>query len=371
MAKYILYLTVRQSHYAAKYQSQVLAWQELGYNCQQIDLQSSADISSSLHQQIAQADLVYIRQELALIKLWRKLRPHIVNKPYIVEIPTPLHIYFQEIKNSTQIANWKKNIFFIWLIKRQIADILSLSKMIIEFAEELSPLVLKYKKRIYLWQNGVNLPKLYGTSSYQLFNHATIDNFCQHKQLNLIMVANLADYHGLDRLILGLAKYYQTKTPEIAVRVTIVAGENAALNSNKQLVNQLALNKHISFAGYNASSELFQLYQVTNIAIGPIASYRKNLFQASSLKLREYALFGLPSIIDHHDYDLSSKDYILQIPSDNAPVDVNQLINFYQHLIKTYNHELPNIISDYAQNNLLWTHKVKQLELILKQNNLI
>ncbi len=370
MAKNILYLTVRQSHYAAKYQSQVLAWQELGYNCQQIDLKSSADISPSLQQQIAQADLIYIRQELALIKFWQKLRPYLISKPYLVEIPTPLHIYFQEIKNSTQIAKWKKNIFFIWLIKRQIADILSQSKMIIEFAEELSPLVLAHKERIYLWQNGVNLPKLYG-NSYQVFNRAAIDNFYQYKQLNLIMVANLADYHGLDRLILGLAKYYETKTPEIVVQVTVVAGENAALNSSKQLVNQLALNKHISFAGYNAYSELFQLYQGANIAIGPIASYRKNLFQASSLKLREYALFGLPSIIDHHDYDLSSKDYILQIPSDNAPVDVNHLINFYQHLIKTYNHELPTIISDYAQNNLLWTHKVKQLERVLKQNNLI
>ena len=198
--KYILYLTVRQSHYAAKYQSQVMAWQELGYDCQQIDLQSSSDISSSLQQQIAQADLIYIRQELALIKLWQKLRPYLIGKPYIVEIPTPLHIYFQEIKNSTQIAKWKKNAVFLWLIKRQIADILSQSKMIIEFAEELSPLVLAHKERIYFWQNGVNLPKLYG-NNYQVFNRAAIDNFYQYKQLNLIMVANLADYHGLDRLI--------------------------------------------------------------------------------------------------------------------------------------------------------------------------
>lgn len=371
MAKYILYLTVRQSHYSAKYQSQVMAWQELGYDCQQIDLQSSANISSSLQQQITKADLIYIRQELALIKFWHKLRPYLINKPYIVEIPTPLHIYFQEIKNSTQIAKWKKNTFFIWLIKRQITDILSQSKMIIEFAEELSPLVLKYKKRIYLWQNGVNLPQLYGSSEYQLFNHTAIDNFCQHKQLNLIMVANLANYHGLDRLLFGLAKYYNSKTPEIVVQVTVVAGENASLNSSKQLVNQLALDKYISFVGYNTHDELFRFYQVTNVAIGPIASYRKNLFQASSLKLREYALFGLPSIIDHHDYDLSSKDYILQIPSDNTPVNINQIITFYQGLIDNYSHKLPVIISEYASNNLLWTHKIKQLELILKQNGLI
>ncbi len=368
--KYILYLTVRQSHYAAKYQSQVMAWQELGYDCQQIDLQSSSDISSSLQQQIAQADLIYIRQELALIKLWQKLRPYLIGKPYIVEIPTPLHIYFQEIKNSTQIAKWKKNAVFLWLIKRQIADILSQSKMIIEFAEELSPLVLAHKERIYFWQNGVNLPKLYG-NNYQVFNRAAIDNFYQYKQLNLIMVANLADYHGLDRLIFGLAKYYETKTPEIVVQVTVVAGENAVLNDCKTLTHNLLLDKCVSFIGYKTHTELFNLYQSINVAIGTIASYRINLRGAATLKLREYALFGLPSIIDHHDYDLSSKDYILQIPSDNTPVDVKQLINFYQHLIKTYNHELPTIISDYAQNNLLWTHKVKQLELILKQNNLI
>lgn len=371
MAKHILYLTVRQSHYAAKYQSQVIAWQELGYDCQQIDLQGNADISPNLQQKIAQADLIYIRQELALIKLWQKLRPYLINKFYIVEIPTPLHIYFQEIKNSTKIAKWKKNTFFIWLIKRRIADILSQSKMIIEFAEELSPLVLAYKKRIYLWQNGVNLPKFYGTSHHEAFKHSAIDNFYQHKQLNLILVANLADYHGLDRLILGFAKYYQTKAPEITVQLTIVAGESETLNNSKLLVNQLTLNEYISFTGYTIHNELFQLYQVANIAIGPIASYRKNLFQASSLKLREYALFGLPSMIDHHDYDLSSRDYILQIPSNDTPVDINQLITFYQHLIKTYSHELPIIISNYARNNLLWTHKVKQLELVLKQNNLI
>lgn len=366
--KNILYITVKQDHYIAKYKSQVKAWQDLGYSGQLINLQSKTEIQQ-YKLLIEKADLIYIRLEFSLIKCWNTLQVFLHNKKYVVEIPTPLDVYFEEIKSSISIPLWKKNTIILWWMKQKIRNILSNSQLIIEFAEEKLPLVLQYKSKIFLWQNGINIQQ---TAKFDLqVNQITINNYRLNNQLNMIMVANLADYHGLDRLLNGIASYYATTTNPIKIQLTIISPHNRIVQQNLELTTKLGLEQHVSFLGAKNHEELSGFYYGQNIAIGPIASYQKNLLQASSLKVREYAFFGLPIIIDHHDYDLSTQDFALHIESNSSSVECHKIINFYEQLIDKYEDKLPFTISEYAKNHLTWNHKIKKLNYHLKNISLL
>ncbi|WP_198264123.1 hypothetical protein [sulfur-oxidizing endosymbiont of Gigantopelta aegis] len=50
-----------------------------------------------------------------------------------------------------------------------------------------------------------------------------------------------------------------------------------------------------------------------NIAIGTLSLHKKNMKEASALKVREYVAYGLPVILGYIDSDLDGCDFILNV----------------------------------------------------------
>jgi hypothetical protein len=61
-----------------------------------------------------------------------------------------------------------------------------------------------------------------------------------------------------------------------------------------------------------------------DVGIGPLAMHRKNLSEASSLKVREYLAYGIPTIIGCRDADFpNGAEFLLQLPNTEDNVDSN------------------------------------------------
>ncbi|WP_249278435.1 glycosyltransferase [Bordetella genomosp. 7] len=65
---------------------------------------------------------------------------------------------------------------------------------------------------------------------------------------------------------------------------------------------------------------LTALYYNTDVAFGTLALHRKQMEQATPLKVREYLAHGIPVIIGYDDPDLHNTDYCLRIPNTETNV---------------------------------------------------
>ena len=91
---------------------------------------------------------------------------------------------------------------------------------------------------------------------------------------------------------------------------------------------------NLFFKGFLPKKKLKKIYQKMDIAVGTLALHRNDMKEASPLKVREYAAFGLPMIFAYHDTDFSGKDlnYILQIENSEKNIEesvakINEFIN--------------------------------------------
>lgn len=179
--------------------------------------------------------------------------------------------------------------------------------------------------------------------------------------INLIAVANINRWHGYDRIIEGLYKYY-SKPQNIKVKFTIV-GLGAELNNLKELVSKRHLEDKVIFKGFLTGKELDEEYEKANIGIISLGIHRINLKTVSTLKSKEYWARGLPMIKSYKDEELDNKvkEYILNFPSNDEPINIDEVIKFWNSFEN--NQSYLNLMRTTAENNVSWD---KQLNLVLK-----
>ena len=68
------------------------------------------------------------------------------------------------------------------------------------------------------------------------------------------------------------------------------------------------------------------------MAIGSLARHRSGITNIKTLKNREYAARGLSFIYSEQDSDFEDKPYILKVPANESPIEVNKIIEFYKKL---------------------------------------
>lgn len=178
--------------------------------------------------------------------------------------------------------------------------------------------------------------------------------------LNLIAVANVSKWHGIDRLINGLFQYYNTGEPAVSVFFKVV-GDGKEINKLKHLVNELKLNSYVKFTGSKIGDSLTEEFKGMNLAIGSLGLHRLGLKEGSVLKLAEYTARAIPSVIGYKDLSISeSVPFVLQISSDENPVEISALINFYNNM-----KSIPKEIRDFAEKEFTWDKQIKKIIEIL------
>ena len=186
-------------------------------------------------------------------------------------------------------------------------------------------------------------------------------------ELHLLCVAKYSRWHGIDRLLKGIAGYSGTKKI-----ILHIVGDGSELPYLKQLIYELNIQDHIIFHGFQSGENLDALFNQCHIAIGSLGIHRIGLKDASILKAREYCARGIPYIIAYNDPDFPNDfPYIFKFPADESPIDIEQVIRFASHVCQ--DNDCPKKMRQYAIENLDWSIKMKKLkdffEDISKENN--
>ena len=177
-----------------------------------------------------------------------------------------------------------------------------------------------------------------------------------NNDLHLLCVANVSRWHGLDRLLRGLAAYYGM--PNVILHI---AGDGAELPHLQKLAGDLSISDRVVFHGFTTGKALDALFDQCHIAVGSLGIHRIGLKEASILKAREYCARGIPFIYGISDPDFPSNfPYILHLPADESPIEIEEVLRFAKVVCADPDH--PQKMRRYAEEHLDWSVKMKKLK---------
>lgn len=182
------------------------------------------------------------------------------------------------------------------------------------------------------------------------------------KELHLVAVAEIHYWHGYDRLIEGLHRYYLSN-PEYKVYFHLagpISGEREQ-HEVTDAVTQYHLEEYVHLYGPLHGEALEQLFDKGDFAIGSLGRHRSGITHIKTLKNREYAARGFAFAYSECDDDFEAMPYVLKVPADESPIDIPNLIDFCQAQTMQ-----PQAIRE-SISHLSWDEQMKKVVDYLKQ----
>lgn len=151
--------------------------------------------------------------------------------------------------------------------------------------------------------------------------------------INIVAIATMEFFYGYDRLIKGLADYYDLNKKDWDIQLHFV-GEGNFLTELKRLTVEYQLDKHITFYGFRFGTELDEIYEIADIGIDVLGAHRKNEHHFGTLKSREYMCKGIPFVTEYSlpDEIMPIKKYILKVPDDESNIDFEKIVDFFTNM---------------------------------------
>lgn len=157
------------------------------------------------------------------------------------------------------------------------------------------------------------------------------------KEIHLLGVAEVHYWHGYDRLIHGLGKYYEQPQP-YQIYFHLVGGvADSEMYGLPQTVGfdtyikRYQLQERIIFHGQQTGEALDQLFDKASFAIGSLARHRTGIQHIKPLKNREYAARGVSFIYSETDEDFEEMPYVLKAPADETPIDIERIVSYIEN----------------------------------------
>ncbi|ABR30232.1 glycosyltransferase [Thermosipho melanesiensis] len=204
--------------------------------------------------------------------------------------------------------------------------------------------------------------EIYGVKSLKVTNGIEVNRFKvknsikKVERLDLIGVANVSRWHGYDRVIRGIYEYNKN-FPKSKVYFHIV-GNGKELYNLKKLTVDLKLEDFVKFHGFKVGDKLDRLFDLCDIAIGSLGMHRIGLRKSSVLKVREYCARGIPFVLSSDDEDFENFEFMLKVPANESPIDIDEILNFYKEIKEK---DYVKLMRNYAMKNLSWKSKLKRL----------
>lgn len=177
--------------------------------------------------------------------------------------------------------------------------------------------------------------EIFGLPTIKIFNGIDVESIpkripkkTEGNTIHMCAVAMFKEWHGYERLIEGLHKYY-SDGGEVNIICHFV-GQGSELKLYKELVNKYLLQNHVVFHGFLEGKELDEIYNISKIALGVFGMYKKNLNYSCDLKSREAVARGIP-MVTGVPTDIFQKErfqYYLEFPNDDNILDIEKIIDF-------------------------------------------
>ena len=254
-----------------------------------------------------------------LISFFKKLKKNGIHS--VTEIPT--YPYDDEFKNFDWKARWGLKIdqLFRHTLYQQMDALVTFSD-----AERI------FGQRTIRISNGVDF------DSIPLHEPPlSLERAGGEAALHLIGVAEVHFWHGFDRLVAGIGEYYKHGGKR-DVCFHIVGGVHPDYMHDlpqapgfQTLIDKYGIADKIIFHGILFGSELDDVFNQCQFAIGSLGRHRSGITVIKTLKNREYATRGIPFIYSEQDSDFDHQPYVLKAPADESPIDIQRIIVFMDH----------------------------------------
>ncbi len=246
----------------------------------------------------------------------------------------------------------------------------------------------KYRKKLSRYVDRIATftddPQIWNIPAYHIQNGIDTTQISPRKTvhgfdcLNLMAVANVGPWHGYDRLLEAMGRYYENGGS--APVCFHLVGEGAELDNYRKIVEQHHLQERVVFHGPLFGEALATLYEEMDLAVETLGMHRKGIVLSSSLKSREYALKGLPMITSCKldAFPAETCDFVCMLPEGEEPINLEDILRFYKKLF--YNEQtgecdlekkklLSERISEYARTHCDMHETMKQTVAYLKGEN--
>lgn len=287
-------------------------------------------------------EFAYIRyQGTSPLMLWAlfRLRRNNPGLVVLVEVPT-----FPYDGKRVSMRDWA-----FWLVERAFRPLLRL----------LVDRVVTYSRR----------GRIFGIPTLMTDNGVDVDAakvavppICD--EVRLLALANLSFWHGYDRVIAGLADYYE-KGGTRDVRFFVV-GEGSELPRLCKQVESASLGARVSFLGSRTGDALEAVMSDMQVGISCLGVHRVSS-DTTSLKSREFCARGLPLVLGFNERDFGTDlPFVFHVPASDDPVDIAGLIDWFDAL-RARLPDYPGLMRAYAEQNLSWKTKLRPVVAYLRE----
>lgn len=173
-------------------------------------------------------------------------------------------------------------------------------------------------------------------------------------RIDLVCVASFYPWHGIDRLIAGLAAERDVSDVHLHL-----VGDGVALAGLRALAQDLGVADRVHAHGRQPVTALDPWYARAHVAIGSLAPHRVGLRELAALKHREYALRGLPMMLGGGDADFpAALPWLRTVPADDSPISPRALRAFALGWTDVRRRAQ---IRTWAESHLAWSAKIPGL----------
>ena len=221
--------------------------------------------------------------------------------------------------------------------------------------------------------------EIFGQRTINISNGVDFDSIPLHEpltvnhELHLIGVAEVHYWHGYDRLIAGLGEYYRGKSnlpspstlhpsPSRDVYFHIVGGvgpsemyDSMHAPGFHELIEKYQIQDIVIFHDQLFGDSLTAVFNQCQFAIGSLARHRSGITNIKTLKNREYAARGIPFVYSENDSDFDKQPYVLKVPADESPIDINKIIEFVD------THTMNPLDIRYTVEHLAWKNQMQRV----------
>lgn len=170
--------------------------------------------------------------------------------------------------------------------------------------------------------------------------HMRIPSSQNNDVINMLAVAKFGFWHGYDRMIEGIHRYYTGNGKKRKIVFYIVGyGDKKVESQYQEMIEKYNLEDKVKLVGKKEGKDLDYYYNLCDIAIDSMGRHRSKVYYNSSLKGKEYLAKGLP-IVSGVKTELDSMPnfkYYFRVPADDTPVNIEQLIHFFDSVYANQN----------------------------------
>lgn len=276
-----------------------------------------------------------------------------IRNPFVLD----QYNYYKFLKN-------KKNIILEIPTYPYYFEKKTLNEKIVYFIEKIFQKII-YKNIRLIVYSGNKLSKIRGVEAMELKNGVSLDKIPIKKDkvmgndIKLICVAGFANWHGVDRILDSIGRYYKYdffKTNQKVSMIMVGEGNVIEMEKIKKKLIENKIQAYVELVGYKTGKELDELFNKSDIAVGSLGMFRIKLLNGSPMKTAEYCSRGIPFIIGYEDLNFGKEKFIYKVPNSEEKFEIIDIINYFSK-IKINKYEM----RAYAEKTLEWKNQLKNI----------